>query len=217
MVARLDNFPVVDDDYLVSISDRAQAVGDDDDGLATIERIEVLHDGPLVIGIKGVGGLVKEDIIGILVHRTGDEDALPLPLAQPHAVTSYLRVVLQWQRHHIVVDARYPSGLQQSFLVDVAVVNSDVAGDCTSSHSRRGSGTTVDINLCFSEHLTGHPSHLFKPRLYFCTAMLFTLNTQIMPKTIGDTYANCQIVVSVGKSHVHIIIRTTCSANLAGK
>ena len=36
--------------------------------------------------------------------------------------------------------------------------------------------------------------------------MLFMLNTQIMPKTIGDTYANCQIVVSVGKSHVHIII-----------
>ena len=209
MVARLDDLAMVDDDNLVGIPDRAQAVGDDDNGLATVERVEILHDGPLVVGIERVGGLVEEDVVGILVHRTGDEDALPLPLAQPHAVTSYLRVVLQWQRHHIVVDARYPSGLQQSFLVDVAVVNSDVAGDCTSSHSRRGSGTTVDINLCFSEHLTGHPSHLFN--------MLFTLNTQIMPKTIGDTYANCQIVVSVGKSHVHIIIRTTCSANLAGK
>ena len=217
MVARLDDLAVVDDDNLVGIPDRAQAVGDDDDGLATVERVEVLHDGPLVVGIERVGSLVEEDVVGILVHRTGDEDALPLPLAQPHAVTSYLRVVLQWQRHHIVVDARYLCGLQQTFLVDVTVVNSDVAGACTSSHNQRGSGTTVDISLCISEHLTGHPSHLFKPRLYFCTAMLFMLNTQIMPKTIGDTYANCQIVVSVGKSHVHIIIRITCSANLAGK
>ena len=217
MVARLDDLAMVDDDNLVGIPDRAQAVGDDDNGLATVERVEILHDGPLVVGIERVGGFVEEDVVGILVHRTGDEDALPLPLAQPHAVTSYLRVVLQWQRHHIVVDARYLCGLQQTFLVNVAVVNSNVAGACTSSHNQRGSGTTVDISLCISEHLTGHPSHLFKPRLYFCTAMLFMLNTQIMPKTIGDTYANCQIVVSVGKSHVHIIIRITCSANLAGK
>ena len=111
MVARLDDLAVVNDDNLVGIPDRAQAVGDDDDGLALIELVEVLHDGPLVVGIKGVGGLVEEDVVGILVHRTGNEDALPLSLTQPHAVTSYLRVVLQWQRHHIVVDARYPGGL----------------------------------------------------------------------------------------------------------
>jgi hypothetical protein len=69
-------------------------VGDDDDGLATVERVEVLHDGPFVVAIKGVRRLVKEDIVWILVHRTGDEDALTLPLAQSHAFTSYLRVVL---------------------------------------------------------------------------------------------------------------------------
>jgi len=114
---------MVDDDNLVSIPDRAQAVGDDDDGLATIECVEVLHDSPLVVGIKGVRRLVKEDVVGILVHRTGDEDALTLPLAQSHTVTAYLRVVFQWQRHYIVMYARYPSGLQQTFLVDVAVVN----------------------------------------------------------------------------------------------
>ena len=62
MIARLDDLAVVDDDNLVGIPDRAQAVGDNDDGLATIERVEVLHDGPLVVGIERVGGLVKEDI-----------------------------------------------------------------------------------------------------------------------------------------------------------
>ena len=129
VVARLDYLAVVNDDNLVGVPDRAQAVGDDDDGLATVERVEVLHDGPLVVGIERVGSLVEEDIIRVLVHRTGDEDALTLSLTQPHAVASYLRVVLQWQRHHIVVDARYPCGLQQTFLVDVAVVNSDVACD----------------------------------------------------------------------------------------
>lgn len=85
---------MADDDNLVSIPDRAQAVGDDDDGLATIECVEVLHDGPLVAGIKGVRRLVKEDVVWILVHRTCYEDALLLPQAQSHAFTAYLRVVL---------------------------------------------------------------------------------------------------------------------------
>ena len=94
MVARLDDLSMVDDDNLVSIPDRAQAVGDDDDGLATVERVEVLHDGPFVVGIKGVRRLVKEDVVWILVHRSGDEDTLTLSLAQSHTVTAYLRVVL---------------------------------------------------------------------------------------------------------------------------
>lgn len=91
---RLDDLSMVDDDNLFSILDRAQAVGDDDDGLATIERVEVLHDDPLVVGIKGVRCLVKEDVVWILVHRTGDEDTLPLSQAQSHAVMVYLRFVL---------------------------------------------------------------------------------------------------------------------------
>ena len=94
MVARLDDLSMADDDNLFSIPDRAQAVGDDDDGLATVERVEVLHDGPLVVGIKGVRRLVKEDVVWILVHRTCYKDALTLPQAQSHAVTAYLRVVL---------------------------------------------------------------------------------------------------------------------------
>ena len=94
MVARLDDLSMADDDNLVSIPDCAQAVGDDDDGLATVERVEVLHDGSFVVGIKGVRRLVKEDVVWILVHRTGDEDTLPLSLAQSHAVMAYLRVVL---------------------------------------------------------------------------------------------------------------------------
>ena len=78
MVARLDNLAMVDDDNLVGIPDRTQAVGDDDDGLATVERVKVLHDGPLIVGIERVGGFVEEDVARILVHRTGDEDALTL-------------------------------------------------------------------------------------------------------------------------------------------
>lgn len=47
-------------------------MGDDDDGLATVERIEVLHDGPLVVGVERVRRLVKKDVIRLLIHRTGD-------------------------------------------------------------------------------------------------------------------------------------------------
>ena len=35
--------------------------------LALIEFIQVLHDAPLVVGIKPVGRLVKEDIVRILI------------------------------------------------------------------------------------------------------------------------------------------------------
>ena len=129
VVARLDYLAVVNDDNLVGVPDRAQAVGDDDDGLATVEPVEILNDGSLVVGVKRVRCLVKEDIVGILVHSTGNEDTLLLSLAQANTITSDLRIVLQRQRQDIVFDTSYLRGSQQPFLIDVAVVHGNIPRD----------------------------------------------------------------------------------------
>ena len=120
---------MVDDDNLVGIPDCAQTVGYDDNGFSLIKRVEVFHDGPLVVGIERVGSLVEEDIVGILVYRAGNEDALPLSLAQSHTVASDLRIVLQWQRHHVVVDAGDLCSPEQPLIVDLAIVYGDIAGN----------------------------------------------------------------------------------------
>ena len=66
MIARLDHLPMVDDDNLVGIPDSAQTVGYDDNGFSLIKRVEVFHDGPLVVGIERVGSLVEEDTVGLV-------------------------------------------------------------------------------------------------------------------------------------------------------
>ena len=129
VVTRLNYLAVVDNHYLVSIADGTQAMGDNDDCLASIEPVEILNDGSLVVGVKRVRCLVKEDIVGILVHSTGNEDTLLLSLAQANTITSDLRIVLQRQRQDIVFDTSYLRGSQQPFLIDVAVVHGNIPRD----------------------------------------------------------------------------------------
>lgn len=129
MVTRLDDPPVINDDNLVGIPDCAQAVGNYDNGLAPVELVEIFHDSPFVVRIKRVGGFIKEDEVGILIHGTGNEYTLLLSLTQPYAVAACLSIVFQRKRHHIVVYTSYLCGLQEPLLVYVTIVDSDVAGD----------------------------------------------------------------------------------------
>ena len=129
MVTRLNHLAVVNYHNLVSIADGTQAMGDDDDCLAFIELVEILYDGALVVGVERVCSLVKENIIGILVHGTGNEDTLFLSLAQAGTIAPDLRIVLQRQRQDIVFDARYLGGSKQLFFVYVTIINRYVASD----------------------------------------------------------------------------------------
>ena len=95
--------------------------------LSFIEFIQVLNDASLVVGIERVGRFVKEDIVRILINSPCNQNALFLTLAQSHAITPYLGIELQRQRHYIILDASYLSCFQQPFLVYVAIVNGYVS------------------------------------------------------------------------------------------
>lgn len=129
MVTRLNHPAVVNYHYLVSIADGTQAMGNDDDCLAFIELVKVLYDGTLIVRVKRVRCLVKENVIRILVHGTCNEDTLLLSLAQSDTIASDLRIVLQRQRQDIVFDARYLGGSKQLFFVYVTIINRYVASD----------------------------------------------------------------------------------------
>ena len=129
VVTSLNYLAVVDNHYLVSIADGTQAMGDNDDSLAFIEPVEILYDGTLIVSVKGVRCLVKEDIVGILVHSTGNKDTLLLSLAQADTITSDLRIVLQRKRQDIIFDTGYLGGSQQPFFVYVTIIYCYVASD----------------------------------------------------------------------------------------
>jgi len=90
MIANLNHLSMVDNYDLVGILHRTQSMRHNDHGLALIELIQVLNDASLVVGIERVGRLVKEDVVGILIHRPCYQDTLFLSLAQSHAITPNL-------------------------------------------------------------------------------------------------------------------------------
>ena len=111
-----------------------------------IEGVQLLHDLPLVVCVQGVRGLVQEDEVGILVHRPGDQDPLPLPLAHSVSLHADLRIIAQRERVDEIPDIRHRHGMQQAFLVHHLFAGGDVVGDRiredkTILHDRTGLAT----------------------------------------------------------------------------
>ena len=71
MVANLNDLTMVYDYDLVGILHRTQSMSYNHDSLSLVKLIQVLHDASLIVGIQRVGRLVKEDVVGILIHRNG--------------------------------------------------------------------------------------------------------------------------------------------------
>ena len=62
MSTNLRNTPIfIEDDNLVSCRDRIKLVGNNDEGRATTQCIHSRSHAVFILGIKGAGGLVKED------------------------------------------------------------------------------------------------------------------------------------------------------------
>ena len=59
VVTSLNHLAVIDNHYLVSVSDGAQAMGNNDDSLAFIELVEILNDGTLIVGVKRVRSTLR--------------------------------------------------------------------------------------------------------------------------------------------------------------
>ena len=63
VVTSLNHLAVINNNNLVSIADGTQTMGNNDDSLAFIEPIEILDDGSLVVRVKRVRCLIKEDSV----------------------------------------------------------------------------------------------------------------------------------------------------------
>src|SRR5262245_65931411 len=76
--ALLENYTVLQNDDLVSISDRAQPVCDGDDGASFHEPLQCIDHELFRFGVEGDGGLVKNKDWSVTDNRACDGDALEL-------------------------------------------------------------------------------------------------------------------------------------------
>lgn len=68
---------LVEDDYLVHVSDRAETVGNDDGCPTTRGSLDGLSNETLVLGVEATGRLIKDQDVWFLDKRPSDTDSLP--------------------------------------------------------------------------------------------------------------------------------------------
>ena len=98
MVAALDDEAVVEDDDLVGMDDRRQAVGDDQRRAVGGDAVERRLDLALGVDVEGRGRLVEDQDRRRLEHGAGDGDALLLAAGELQAALADLGLVAVGQR-----------------------------------------------------------------------------------------------------------------------
>jgi len=73
-----DYFPVFQPDDPVATLQRAQPVGDGDDGQGSLQPVDGVHDRQFGLVIQRAGGLVQDQDLWPVVKGAGQPDALPL-------------------------------------------------------------------------------------------------------------------------------------------
>ena len=91
--ADLGDLAPVEHDQAVHRRDRRQPMRDRDDGLALHQRVEVLLDRRLDLGVERRGRLVEDQDRRVLQQDARDRDALPLSAGQLHAALADMGVV----------------------------------------------------------------------------------------------------------------------------
>src|SRR5690606_4130157 len=104
--AGFDDGTVFEYDDVVGIFDGAEAVGYHDDRFAGEEFLQVFQDDFFGVRVQRVGGFVKKNKVGILINRTGDEQALSLSGADPVARRADARMMAERQVFHKIADLR---------------------------------------------------------------------------------------------------------------
>lgn len=113
-------------DDLVGMLDGAEPMGDDDGCFVFADRVEVIFDLVFIAGVQRVGGLIQKQIVGLLVDGAGDEQPLPLPLAQSLSFGTYFGIKMLGKGEDQVEDIGHPGGVFQAFEIDVFVGQGDV-------------------------------------------------------------------------------------------
>ena len=125
----LRDMAFVEDHDLVSISHRAEAMGDDDNRLAPVKIREVLYDGALVVCIQRIGRLIKVKEFRILVDGAGNQNPLPLPLAYALPILPNYGVIFQGKPFDELFHIRNTSGQKETGLIDVVIIHGNIPRD----------------------------------------------------------------------------------------
>jgi hypothetical protein len=136
--AALDDAAVVDDEDLVGLADRREAVGDHERRAAGERRLERQLHGDLGLRVEVGGGLVEHDDVGRLEQQPGDGDALLLAARQPVAAVADHGVEAVGQRLDQRQDLRGPQRLDQLVLGGVGLGVEQVGGSCRGTGGRPG-------------------------------------------------------------------------------
>ena len=103
MCALLGYSPLVQDNDVVSILHCTQAMCHDNHCLVREKPLQVLHDGSLIVSVKGIGRLVKKQIARILICGPGNENALSLSRAKAVPVRPDLCAIAKRQTFYPTV------------------------------------------------------------------------------------------------------------------
>lgn len=134
MAARFGELPVVQDEDLVGVPDRAEPVGDDDLRAPLAGQVGV--DADLGDRVEVAGGLVEDQYGGAAGQCPGQCQALPLPAGQACAVLGQPGGIAERGRGDLVVQAGQPGRALDVAGRDARVVQGDVLLDGAAEDER---------------------------------------------------------------------------------
>src|SRR5207237_9973706 len=106
----LDDAAVIENDYLVGVADRREAVRDRDRRAALGQPVERLLHQPLGLGVERARRFVEDEDRRVAQDRAGDRDALLLTAGETVAALADDRVITLGQRRDHVMYARRVGG-----------------------------------------------------------------------------------------------------------
>ena len=80
-----NDFPILQPYDPVAAFQRAQPVGDGDDGQRPLQPVDGFHHREFRLVVQRAGGLVQYQHLRAVIQRAGQPDALALPAGKPHA------------------------------------------------------------------------------------------------------------------------------------
>ncbi len=126
-------------DDALGVTDRGQAVGDDEHGALAAQSFERIADGLFTFVVEGAGGFIKNNDGRVFEEHARDAEALLLPTGQLYPALADVGVVTVWQTHDEVVSVGVFGSSDDLLLRGVQLAVADVVG--------HAAGEEIDILL----------------------------------------------------------------------
>lgn len=130
MRAALHNPPLIEDDDLVRMAHRADAVSDDERRQALAGAAQIRQDRGLGDDVHGADAVVQNKDRRVLDEPAGQTGALALAAGQGESPLAQLRAELVGEVFDITVNVRQLRRFPNRTVIDLAVIKSDIVANC---------------------------------------------------------------------------------------